>query len=47
MSGILCFATMEAAVRAGFRLHDRIPGGGYIVRAQTPAGWALAIVAER
>lgn len=47
MSGILCFTTLEAAVRAGFSLYDRIPGGGYIVRARTQGGWALAIVAER
>jgi hypothetical protein len=45
MQGILCFPTIEEAIRAGFTLYDRTPQG-YIVRQLTPAGWALAIVGE-
>jgi hypothetical protein len=45
MQGIMCFPTIEEAVRAGFTLYDRT-AGGYIVRQRTPGGWALAIVGD-
>lgn len=43
MQGLLTFDTLAEAARAGFSIYDRTQSG-YIVRAHTPAGWALAIV---
>jgi hypothetical protein len=43
MQGIQCFTALEDAIRAGFSLYDRTPSG-YIVRASTPRGYALALV---
>lgn len=46
MQGIRYFTTLEEAVRAGFSFYDRTPSG-YLVRARTPAGFALAVVRTR
>ena len=43
MQGLLVFDTLTEATRAGFSIYDRTQWG-YIVRAHTPAGWALAMV---
>jgi hypothetical protein len=46
MQGLLDFPSLEQAIRAGFKLYDRTPWG-YIMRGETPGGWALAIVRTR
>lgn len=43
MPGIMVFATLSAAIRAGYQVYDRIPQG-YLVRTRTTRGYALAIV---
>jgi len=43
MPGITTFSSLEQALRAGFEVYDRT-ARGYLVRKQTPTGWALAIV---
>ncbi|MEO6912525.1 MAG: hypothetical protein ABI182_00715 [Candidatus Baltobacteraceae bacterium] len=43
MPGIITFQTLAEALRAGYQVYDRTPTG-YLVRAQTDAGYALAIV---
>lgn len=43
MAGIMVFATVSEARRAGFEVYDRT-SDGYLVRTQTARGWALAIV---
>lgn len=43
MQGLLIFDTLSEAARAGFSVYDRTQWG-YLVRAHTSAGWALAIV---
>jgi len=43
--GMLVFRSLEDAVRNGFQCYDRL-SGYYIVRAGTPAGWALALVED-
>jgi hypothetical protein len=46
MAGIMVFDTLAEAVRLGFRIYDRMPGG-YIVQRRTESGLALALVVER
>ena len=41
--GILTFPTLESAIAAGFSVYDRI-SDGWLVRAKTARGWALAVV---
>lgn len=41
--GIVVFATLLEAIRAGYHLYDRT-GTGYLVRARTSRGWAFALV---
>ena len=43
MAGIMVFTTLAAAIRAGYQVYDRIPGG-YLVRMRTARGWAMALV---
>jgi hypothetical protein len=43
MQGVMTFSSLEQAVHAGFSVYDKIERG-YLVRARTTAGWALAIV---
>ena len=40
------FATLDAALKAGFHVYDRI-AEGYLVRTRTPKGLALALVIMR
>ncbi|MBV8490667.1 MAG: hypothetical protein JO199_09070 [Candidatus Eremiobacteraeota bacterium] len=39
----MTFNSLSEAVRLGFKIYDRT-NDGYIVRARTERGWALAIV---
>ena len=43
MKGLMVFRDLTAAIRAGYQVYDRTPNG-YVVRARTDAGWALALV---
>lgn len=43
MHGMMTFPTLAAALAAGFELLDRT-ADGYLVRARTAKGWALALV---
>jgi len=43
MQGLQVFLTLDEAIRNGFTVYDRTPTG-YIVRAKTSNGWALALV---
>jgi hypothetical protein len=43
MQGLTIFPTLSAAINAGYQIYDRTPHG-YLMRTQTSAGWALAIV---
>jgi hypothetical protein len=43
MPGVMVFATLAEALRAGFEPIEFTPSGCF-VRGRTPAGWALAIV---
>jgi hypothetical protein len=45
MQGFMVFRSLVDAVRAGYQIVDRT-SDGYIVRAKTTAGWALALVRE-
>ena len=40
------FATLAAALRAGYQVYDR-NSIGYLVRTRTPQGWAIAAVRLR
>ena len=40
---LMVFTSLTAALRAGYQIVDRTPEG-YVVRAKTAAGWALALV---
>ena len=46
MAGLMIFKTLSDAVRNGFEIYDRT-SDGYIVRARTANGWALALVTNR
>jgi hypothetical protein len=46
MAGIVVFPTLEAALAAGYHVYDRV-AEGYLVRARTQRGWALALVVLR
>ena len=46
MQGMLVFKTLAEALRYGFQPYART-AEGHLVRTQTPAGWALALVVER
>lgn len=46
MPGIVTFPSLAHAIRAGYQIYDRTPGG-YLVRTRTPEGWALAMVLVR
>jgi len=41
--GLLVFASVADALRAGYMVYDKIEDG-YLVRTMTAGGWALAIV---
>ncbi len=41
--GIVVFATLLEAIRAGYHLYDRT-STGYLVRIRTLRGWAFALV---
>ncbi|MGZ3497354.1 MAG: hypothetical protein ACXWNK_07985 [Vulcanimicrobiaceae bacterium] len=41
--GLMIFHRLSDAIREGYELYDRTPGG-YLVRTRTPSGWALALV---
>jgi hypothetical protein len=41
MRGLLVFNSLAEALRAGFHLYERTDRG-YLVRARTAGGWALA-----
>jgi hypothetical protein len=43
MQGVLVLKTMAEAFAAGFEYFDTT-ADGYLVRKQTPRGWALALV---
>jgi hypothetical protein len=43
MPGIQVFKTLADALRAGYQVYDRT-SEGYLVRARTANGWALAVV---
>lgn len=43
MSGLLVFRSLDEAIRAGFQVYDRV-SDGYLVKARTATGWALALV---
>ena len=43
MAGIVVFQSLTEAVRQGYHIADRAENG-YVVRIQTPAGWAMALV---
>ena len=43
MAGIVTFKSLTEAIRAGFQVYDRT-SEGYLVRTQTSAGWAFAVV---
>jgi hypothetical protein len=43
MPGIQVFKTLADALRAGYQVYDRT-SEGYLVRARTASGWALAVV---
>ena len=45
MAGLVVFKSLSEAVRAGFQICGTT-ATGYLVRAQTPAGWALALVEQ-
>jgi hypothetical protein len=45
MSGLLTFSNLAEAVRAGFEVCGQT-SAGYLVRARTRNGWALAIAFE-
>lgn len=42
----MTFATLSAALRAGYAVYDRNEDG-YLVRTRTTSGWALASVKIR
>ena len=46
MQAILTFQSVGQALRAGYHIYDRT-SDGYLVRARTPRGWALAMVLLR
>ena len=41
--GIVVFKNLADALRNGFQVYDKT-SDGYLVRTQTAAGWALALV---
>ena len=43
MTGIAVFRSLAEAIRAGFMVESATPTG-YVVRQQTTAGWARAVV---
>jgi hypothetical protein len=43
MAGLMVFRSLAEALKYGFQVCDRIESG-YLVRTQTAAGWATAIV---
>jgi len=43
MPGIQVFKTLADALRAGYQVYDRT-SDGYLVRARTANGWAMAVV---
>ncbi len=43
MQGLTVFPTLSAAISAGYHVYDRTRKG-YLMRTQTSAGWALALV---
>lgn len=46
MAGLVVFHSLADAFRDGFHVYDRT-SGGYLVRAKTARGWALALVELR
>lgn len=46
MQGIVTFGSLEQALRAGYQVYDRT-SDGYLVRARTALGWAMAVVVIR
>lgn len=46
MAGIMVFASLGEALRAGYQVYDRT-SDGYLVRTRTTAGWAMALVSCR
>ncbi|HXP93984.1 MAG TPA: hypothetical protein VN905_10990 [Candidatus Binatia bacterium] len=46
MAGILVFRSLVDAINAGFQIFDRTRDG-YLVRARTVNGWAMALVIIR
>lgn len=46
MAGLVVFHSLAEAIRGGFQIYDRT-AGGFLVRAKTPRGWALALVEVR
>jgi hypothetical protein len=46
MQGLLVFASLGEALRAGFHVYDRT-FDGYLVRTRTSTGWALAFAKAR
>jgi hypothetical protein len=43
MTGITIFKTLADATRMGYQVYERT-AEGYVVRARTDGGWALALV---
>ncbi|MFN2529554.1 MAG: hypothetical protein ABR584_12650 [Candidatus Baltobacteraceae bacterium] len=43
MNGLVVFTSITEALRAGYQVYDRT-ADGYLVRIQTGAGWATALV---
>ncbi|MBV9102401.1 MAG: hypothetical protein JO060_02360 [Candidatus Eremiobacteraeota bacterium] len=43
MPGLMIFTSLAEAIKCGFQVYDRTTDG-YIVRAKTAKGWALAMV---
>jgi hypothetical protein len=43
MAGLMVFKSLTEALKYGFQVYDRTKDG-YIVRIQTAAGWAMAVV---
>ena len=43
MAGLMVFKSLTEALKYGFQVYDRTKDG-YIVRIQTDAGWAMAVV---
>jgi hypothetical protein len=43
MAGLMVFDSVADALKAGFQIYDRTQDG-YLVRARTARGWAMALV---